>query len=747
MPLTFGPFTFEPESGRLAKHGQRIKLQPKSAALLARLLEAPGAVVSRAEIQKRLWPDGTFVDFETGIRVAMKKLRDALSDSAETPSYVQTVPGAGYRFIGTIEQPAAEAGPAISAEAPRPRLLWWGIAFAAALAAVAVWVAAARHRPGFQQRDWVVIAKFDNRTQDTLLDWTLEYALERELGQSPHVSVAARDRVEEVLALMRQDSKSVLDERLARQVAVRDGGIKAVIGGRVERLGGKYVVTVRLVDPKTGEALGVFEATGRQDELPAGMRTISGRVRRALGETAAVERSDDPQVYRVTTPSLGALRRFSAGTALLNNGYQWAAAAGLFEEATKEDPDFATAHIYAARCYSNLEQPEKAAPHYEAAFRLAGGVSERERLFILGSYYERHGGDDRQALQAYQTLASLYPDHLWGVSNLLGVYRRLGMVDDEARELKRLVRHQPARSKWLLMLWMYHTFTRPDRQEAKQYGDLLRKVEGAEPNLVAGADLDAATERWQKGDVRGAVREIERLSAVGLKRGGTRYVQALLDANLALGRTWAAEEVCRTEAAQEGVLASDCALKLAYARNNRPRGLELLQHSGGPDFKTNWLQDLFLSTLWAGTASVAERCPEGAAPEPMAEGLRLLARDRPGEAAQRLGEVDNLFGVPVKGMRNTSSTLLWLRLARASALDRAGRVEEAIAEIEPFSRPPRTHLSDAWHWPQARAKVAELYRKAGRGSDAARVEEELRRYLAAADPDHPLRVVSHATGR
>ena len=84
--LSFGTFEFQPHSGRLTKHGHRIKLQPKSAAILSCLLEQPGEVVSRGQLQKELWPEGHYIDFELGIKVAVKKLRDALGDESADPN-------------------------------------------------------------------------------------------------------------------------------------------------------------------------------------------------------------------------------------------------------------------------------------------------------------------------------------------------------------------------------------------------------------------------------------------------------------------------------------------------------------------------------------------------------------------------------------------------------------------------------------------------------------------------------------
>jgi len=70
--------------------------------VLAVLLEQPGALVGREELRKRLWPDDTFVDFEQGLNAAVKRLRDTLGDSAETPRFIETVPRRGYRFIAPV---------------------------------------------------------------------------------------------------------------------------------------------------------------------------------------------------------------------------------------------------------------------------------------------------------------------------------------------------------------------------------------------------------------------------------------------------------------------------------------------------------------------------------------------------------------------------------------------------------------------------------------------------------------------
>lgn len=96
-------------SGELRKHGVRIRLQEQPFRILALLLDRPGEIVSREEIRAKLWPENTFVDFDNAISSAVRKLREALSDSADTPRFIETLSRRGYRFIGPIRASIASA--------------------------------------------------------------------------------------------------------------------------------------------------------------------------------------------------------------------------------------------------------------------------------------------------------------------------------------------------------------------------------------------------------------------------------------------------------------------------------------------------------------------------------------------------------------------------------------------------------------------------------------------------------------
>src|SRR6516164_7253146 len=99
----FGHFHLDLNSRELFASGTRVPIQDKPFQILRLLLEAEGQVVPREQIRAALWPEDTFVDFEHGVNTAVKKLRQALEDSADNPEYIETVPRLGYRFRVPVE--------------------------------------------------------------------------------------------------------------------------------------------------------------------------------------------------------------------------------------------------------------------------------------------------------------------------------------------------------------------------------------------------------------------------------------------------------------------------------------------------------------------------------------------------------------------------------------------------------------------------------------------------------------------
>src|SRR5262245_53520430 len=187
--VRFSSFELDMRTGELRKSGVRISLPDQPFQLLKTLLDRPGELVTREELRQRLWSAETFVDFEHGLNAAVRRLRDALGESADVPRFVETLPRRGYRFIAPVIEPAAEATPPSSSaeEATSEALVTPGatpargtrvvilgtIAATTLVAVAALWVLG--YRPWFPptrqstsptDRSMLAVLPFENLTGD-----------------------------------------------------------------------------------------------------------------------------------------------------------------------------------------------------------------------------------------------------------------------------------------------------------------------------------------------------------------------------------------------------------------------------------------------------------------------------------------------------------------------------------------------------------------------------------------------------
>src|SRR6202030_4381371 len=112
--VRFGTFELDLQTGELRHAGQRVKLQEQPFQVLAALLEYPGKIVTREELRSKLWPEDTFVDFDHSLNAAVKRLRDALGESAGAPVFIETLARRGYRFIAPVNGSSATSEIAIA---------------------------------------------------------------------------------------------------------------------------------------------------------------------------------------------------------------------------------------------------------------------------------------------------------------------------------------------------------------------------------------------------------------------------------------------------------------------------------------------------------------------------------------------------------------------------------------------------------------------------------------------------------
>src|ERR1700744_5053981 len=114
--LRFGDFEFDLEAGKLFRDGQLVRIQPQPLRVLHLLVERPGETISREDLRSHIWNGATFVEFDQGLNYCIRHIRQALSDNAADPIYIETLPKQGYRFIAEVVQPAnAEKAEAVAA--------------------------------------------------------------------------------------------------------------------------------------------------------------------------------------------------------------------------------------------------------------------------------------------------------------------------------------------------------------------------------------------------------------------------------------------------------------------------------------------------------------------------------------------------------------------------------------------------------------------------------------------------------
>src|SRR5262245_14444378 len=240
--VQFGIFELSRRAGELRKQGTRIRLQPKPMHLLCALLEHPGEIVTRDELKGRLWPDDTFVDFESGLNTAVNRLRLALGDSAEHPRYIQTEARSGYRFIAPAqakpELPLSVTPQLMAPEAqPKHRvLLHWQFAVTLGFLVIAGAVAIGLRLPDppvkFRQitfrRGQVSGARFAEGSRNIL------YAAQWEDEPRRIYEAHAGDPVSRILGF--EGLSLVAVSRLGELAVLRSDGTTNIRGGTLSRV-------------------------------------------------------------------------------------------------------------------------------------------------------------------------------------------------------------------------------------------------------------------------------------------------------------------------------------------------------------------------------------------------------------------------------------------------------------------------------------------------------------------------------
>jgi tetratricopeptide (TPR) repeat protein len=262
--------------------------------------------------------------------------------------------------------------------------------------------------PKIAAKGAVILADFDNKTDDPVFDDTLRLGLTVELQQSPVLTLLSDWRIQQELALMGQPKQTRLTPDLARQMCERTGST-AVLEGSIATLGSQYVLGLRARNCTTGNIMDQDQVVAaRKEDVLTALTQVARRFRTRVGESLAAVEMRSPPLAQVTTASLEALKAFTAA-----NGLNVSSASGadipFLRRAVEIDPQFAMAHAYLGLSYSNLGESALAAESATKAFELRHRVTDRERHFIEFSYHRHATGNLEKAYQALETWLQAYP--------------------------------------------------------------------------------------------------------------------------------------------------------------------------------------------------------------------------------------------------------------------------------------------------------------------------------------------------
>jgi tetratricopeptide (TPR) repeat protein len=626
-----------------------------------------------------------------------------------------------------------------------------GVLLVAALVAVPAWWWMGRSPAAalpFEERDWVLVSAFENRTGEPVFDGALEYALERELHNSRFLNVVPRERVADALGLMQQPPSARLTPEVAREVALRDGAIRALVRGRLDRIGSRYVLGIELVEPDADRVVASLGEEGaNESDLLGAIRRVSDRLRASLGEEPRRIRGDAAALVKVTTPSLRALQLYTQADQAIAYGGSDAAAEELLRQAIREDAQFASAYIHLAFALDNQGRAEEALPFARRAFDLSDAVTEREQLFIRGGYYSM-SGETQKAIASYEALIRLHPDHFWALNNLGAVLRQTNAARSIEHSLQAAALRPHSFNVNRAVAMRVATTTGglglarlPLERARHAITEEIRRQQPFEASWVELAPFHLA---WVEGDLAGARAHLQSMRALAEKEKPPHAWNLLYAAafcHVALGELQEARALFAQVRGFDGAM---MALLLAGA----PEGAREFESQRLIRPARTLVEPARIMLLAAmGRLDAAE------------EGLRLLEGEfrphdphHPAVVSLVRGQVASLrgrHGEAVSAIQGALQQVPPLAVgsipyflavdALADSLDRSGRPDEALRALERAALlRSRSYFKGSGLWMRTQARLARMHLDAGRPEVARKLASELQALLARADSDHPL---------
>jgi TolB-like protein/DNA-binding winged helix-turn-helix (wHTH) protein/tetratricopeptide (TPR) repeat protein len=389
--MRFDAFEVDMRAGEVRKHGIRLKLHRQPFQVLSLLLEHPGDVVTREELRQKLWPGDTFVDFDTGLNSAVKKLRDALCDSAEEPRYIETLPRRGYRFIAQVQNGNSSTAVApveslaviplrpnpnetgLRAERPADRevgvrptgtaraRLWLVLGCVAALALMAVTSLMLWSHTGHTSQTKIrslAVLPLNNLSGDSSQEYLADEMTEELCGRLA--------RIHDLRVISRTSAMRFKGTKLSVPEIAKTLGVDAVVEGSVIRQGSRIRVHAQLIRASTDEHLWSDEYDGELGDVLALESEVAQSIaRRVEVKVTGEERARliaahhvSPEVYESYLKAENEFSKSSSQAELEQS-------IAYFEETIGKDPNFAPAYVGLAKAYERLGSVLGGAPPKE----------------------------------------------------------------------------------------------------------------------------------------------------------------------------------------------------------------------------------------------------------------------------------------------------------------------------------------------------------------------------------------------
>ena len=564
------------------------------------------------------------------------------------------------------------------------------------------------HRvPKLTAKDTIVLADFENKAGDAVFDGTLRQGLAVQLEQSPFLSLISDQRIRSTLRLMNQPVETRLTPEIAWEICGPTGSA-AVLEGSITGLGIQYVLGLRARSCRTGDTLDTEQAqAGKKEEVLNALGRIAVQIRNRLGESLATVQEHSTPLEEATTPSLEALKAYSAGKdAQYSRGP--AAAKPHYQRAIAIDPQFAMALADLGFMDNMMGETDLGAEYTRKAYALRDRVSDREKLYILMLYDRQVTGNLQKELQTLESWVQTYPRDFvaWGISGGwvtfgTGQYERgiqmseesLRLNPDEAAAYQSLSTHNRSLSRF--------TEAAAALRRAAE-----RKLE-VPRNLVLGYYL-----AFLQGDEAGMKHEIDRARGQREVEDSMSHHQALVLAHSGQMRNarilWQ-HAIERARQAGDGekaaIYESAAAVCEAHFGNQvaaKQRAGTALQLGKGRDVEYAVAFALALAGDTAGSQKIADdlakRFPEDTPVQfeylPTLRALYALARHAPPEAIERLQTaLPYDFAMPGTAFSSMFGGL-YPAYVRGQAYLEAGRGSEAAGEFQKVLGHPGIVLAD-----------------------------------------------------